>query len=791
MQRGNMILFIVLSGLILGAWFWIATNRQQDATKDEAKTKTPKDDDKFAKTAKTKTTDIKTTAPPKTTIEPKTTETPKKKDEPKKIEPVQTVTLGGAGFHLTVDTISRGAGISKVILNRFKAASSYGQPTDRDLEIIQEDTFSPSFRMYHYQEPKDDHPQFGLGEMHWKLEQQALPKDEVQKVTYSALVPGLQDIKIVKTYQLGPKDYHVGLLLEIHDLRKEPKGKEIPFRYQLTGAQGLPVEGEWYTATFRNAMMGLADRNGSFYHRHLEESARISPRKGGDRFPEDRGDYRLQFAGVANQYFGVMLVVDDKQPPRSDHGTTPDNILDWARPTLESTEKKGVITKLPTKDQPDTIRFASEREDVAYTLLPRTAQHLKDLELAEGDRAVLSFYETPEGRRIATWVRMGETLKPQFDDITVRVNSVVVPLAPRDVHKHQFLLYHGPVKAALLSQFTGDRAVPPELVDRYTGDLNLRTMTDYRSDNMFGKFSNFIGLTWLIIKFTTLMHWLLNLLQYVFGYGLSIVVLTIIVRGIMFPISRKQALFSIKMQELAPELKKIQDKYPDDPAARWQAQQEFNRKHGINPLGSCWPVFLQMPIFLGLYFALQESIHFRLAHFLWIDSLSAPDMLFPWSESIPIISTPDHATGFLGALYLGPYLNILPIIAVGFMVVQQMQTMPPPTDDQQAMQQKMLKFMSIIFGIMFYKVAAGLCIYFIASSLWGLAERKLLPKKKATDATPALAGAAPSTNGPIPPKDKGKWGKKDKDKDKNKEPVTTFEKLKALWREILKQAEKK
>ena len=74
-------------------------------------------------------------------------------------------------------------------------------------------------------------------------------------------------------------------------------------------------------------------------------------------------------------------------------------------------------------------------------------------------------------------------------------------------------------------------------------------------------------------------------------------------------------------------------------------------------------------------------------------------------------------------------------------MVQQMQTMPPPTDDQQAMQQKMLKFMSIIFGIMFYKVAAGLCIYFIASSLWGLAERKLLPKKKSAAEFPAQTGA--------------------------------------------------
>src|SRR5262249_47177606 len=161
---------------------------------------------------------------------------------------------------------------------------------------------------------------------------------------------------------------------------------------------------------------------------------------------------------------------------------------------------------------------------------------------------------------------------------------------------------------------------------------------DYHSDNWFGRVSSFIRLTDLIILFTRLMHWLLNILHNLIfwipgSYGISIIILTVIVRGVMFPISRKQALFSIKMQELAPELKKLQEKYPDDPAAKMQAQQEFYRKHGINPLGSCWPVFLQMPIFLGLYFALQESIHFRLAEFAWIKNLAAPDMLIYWTES--------------------------------------------------------------------------------------------------------------------------------------------------------------
>ena len=98
-----------------------------------------------------------------------------------------------------------------------------------------------------------------------------------------------------------------------------------------------------------------------------------------------------------------------------------------------------------------------------------------------------------------------------------------------------------------------------------------------------------------------------------------------------------------------------------------------------------------------------------------------------------MISTPDSYGWFI---YLGPYLNILPIVAVALMLVQQKWTMPPPTDEQQEQQQKMMKYMMVFMGLMFYKVASGLCIYFIASSVWGFCERQMLPKKKPGDGVP-------------------------------------------------------
>ncbi len=786
MQYKNLFMFVLVCAILIPGWFWLGSvmNPPLDPTKDEKKI--AKADDKTKPDEKEK-------AEPKTVTPEKKTE-PEKKKEPEKVKPKKdpqlpapklealvTETLGGVGFHLTASLTSRGAGVRRVTLNRFKAADWHGRPIQGDLELVQDDDIAPSYRMYAFEDAQDDRPLFGLGEQIWKFEGK-VPKDDHQEASFSTTVPGLDHVKVVKTYRLTPKDYHLTMVLEFHSADTKKDAKATPFRYQLVGAHGLPIEGEWFASAFRNSYIGLVDPGNRLW-RKLEDSARISVHRGGDRFPAGkRDDNRLLYAGVSNQYFAALIVVDHEQPKRADGGVEKETILAWARPTHESTEVKGAISAI-AKDKSDFLFTEANGKVTRCYLLPRVVKHLDDLKIENGSRVSLSYYDTPDGRRIATWLRLGETARPQFDDITVRVHSEIINLQPHDKVVHQFMLYHGPVKAALLSQFSGEKEVPSELVERYTHTLHLRTLTDYPSDNWFGWVSSKIMLTDLIILFTRLMHWLLNLLHYVFGYGLSIVVLTLMVRGAMFPISKKQALFSIKMQELAPELKKAQEKHADDPAAKMQATQEFYRKHGINPLGSCWPVFLQMPIFLGLYFALQESIHFRAAGFLWIDSLAAPDMFLWWTESIPYISVPDNIGGIV---YLGPYLNVLPVIAAALMLVQQIQTMPPPTDEQTAMQQKMMKYMVIVFGIMFYKVAAGLCMYFIASSLWGVAERKLLPKKKTSPGFPT--DMTPNSPGKPAMVLKGKLAKAPK---KEPEPQTAFTKLKAWWQDVLRQAEKK
>jgi YidC/Oxa1 family membrane protein insertase len=231
---------------------------------------------------------------------------------------------------------------------------------------------------------------------------------------------------------------------------------------------------------------------------------------------------------------------------------------------------------------------------------------------------------------------------------------------------------------------------------------------------------------------------LLHLFHVVLPYGLAIILLTVVVRGAMFPLSRKQALGAIKMQQIQPELKRIQEQYKNNAEAKMKAQQELFRKHNYHPASGCLVMLIQLPIFVALYRGLMVDVELRQAPLIsesirWCSNLAAPDMFFDWSGFMP--AWINNGQGIFG---LGPYFNLLPILTIVLFIAQQKMFMPPPADDQAAMQQKIMKYMMIFIGVLFFKVASGLCIYFIASSLWGLGERQFMPKPaKDTAAGPA------------------------------------------------------
>lgn len=186
--------------------------------------------------------------------------------------------------------------------------------------------------------------------------------------------------------------------------------------------------------------------------------------------------------------------------------------------------------------------------------------------------------------------------------------------------------------------------------------------------------------------FASPLFWLLNQLHNIIGnWGWAIIVLTIIVKAVLYPLTNASYRSMAKMRAAAPKLQAIKEKYGDDRMAQQQAMMQLYKDEKINPLGGCLPMLLQIPVFIGLYWALFASVELRQAPWLgWITDLSRSD----------------------------PYY-ILPIIMAATMFAQTYLN-PPPTDPMQA---KMMKIMPLVFSVMFFFFPAGLVLYWVVNNL--------------------------------------------------------------------------
>ncbi|MCC6486203.1 MAG: membrane protein insertase YidC [Candidatus Hydrogenedentes bacterium] len=237
-------------------------------------------------------------------------------------------------------------------------------------------------------------------------------------------------------------------------------------------------------------------------------------------------------------------------------------------------------------------------------------------------------------------------------------------------------------------------------------------------------------------QYPELMNWfatmLLSLLNWFYGiipnYGVAIILLTILVRTAMFPLTIKQMRSMKRMQLLAPEMEKIKEKCGDDPQELNKRMMEMYRERGVNPLGGCFPLLLQMPVFIALYRMLWSTYELRGAPFIWwIKDLSEPDKLlhFPFLAGIPFFG--QHIQ----------YLNVLPILcAVAMIVSTKLMPMSGPTQNPQ--QKAMMTIMPVFFSLICYSFASGLNLYILVSTVLGIAQNRLIrvsatdvPEKKA------------------------------------------------------------
>lgn len=217
------------------------------------------------------------------------------------------------------------------------------------------------------------------------------------------------------------------------------------------------------------------------------------------------------------------------------------------------------------------------------------------------------------------------------------------------------------------------------------------------------------------------MNWLHDITG--LGYGWTIVLITLLLRAIFWPFTAISIRSQRRMQALAPKIQALKDKYKDEPQKVMQKQWELYRQHNVRPMSGCLPMVIQMPVFFGFLSMIRCAIELRGAHFLWVADLTKPDTIF----LIPNLNIP---------------FNLLPLLMVGAMVWQA--HLQPPSPGMDPAQQKMMRYMPLIFLLFFYNYSSAMALYMTVSTLSSAVQTMVTKATLAPAATPALTPAPKS-----------------------------------------------
>jgi YidC/Oxa1 family membrane protein insertase len=289
----------------------------------------------------------------------------------------------------------------------------------------------------------------------------------------------------------------------------------------------------------------------------------------------------------------------------------------------------------------------------------------------------------------------------------------------------------------------------------FAGAKIVRVIDAYREKYGIDRFDLTIDWGWFEIL-TKPLFWLLEWLYVHLGnFGVSILILTVIVKAIFFPLANKSYAAMSKMKALQPEMEKLKERYGEDRQRMNQELMQLYRREKVNPAAGCLPILVQIPVFFALYKVLYTTIEMRHQPFFgWIKDLSAPDPatiltgfgLFQW-----------HVPEILHFFNIG----LWPII-MGVTMYLQQKLNPAPTDPVQA---RVFQFLPILFTFMLAPFAAGLVIYWAWSNILSIAQQYTIMRRHGTPigskAKPVTATPAPApANGDAPPKKGGKGSSK-------------------------------
>ncbi|OQY33301.1 MAG: hypothetical protein B6241_08515 [Spirochaetaceae bacterium 4572_59] len=261
----------------------------------------------------------------------------------------------------------------------------------------------------------------------------------------------------------------------------------------------------------------------------------------------------------------------------------------------------------------------------------------------------------------------------------------------------------------------------------YLGPKNNKNLTIYNNsmDNTIGFSNMYLD---KVVDSSSWLGWLEFILKFVLegvykiipNYGVAIILLTILIKIVLFPFTHKSYESTGKMQSIQPKVKEIQTKYKNDPNKMNKEMADLYKKEGVNPMGGCLPMLIQMPIFFALYGLLNKYFDLRGAVFIpgWINDLSASESIWNFGAfTLPILGWND--------------LRLLPILYLGTQLLMSKFTQAPSGGGQNAMQTKMLTLgMPIMFFFILYDMPSGLLLYWTVTNLLTAVQQGLISKKK-------------------------------------------------------------
>ena len=278
--------------------------------------------------------------------------------------------------------------------------------------------------------------------------------------------------------------------------------------------------------------------------------------------------------------------------------------------------------------------------------------------------------------------------KLHINEVSATINQPAIHLQPGQTHEMTTRLYVGPKEYSRLADFGADAK---DVMD-------------------FGWWAWF---RWICV----LLLWVLNAFYALIpNYGVAIILLTLVVRIIFWPLTRKSTLAMRKMTAIQPQMKEIQAKFKDNPQKMQQETFKLYRDNKVNPFSSCLPLLIQIPIFIALFIVLRSAVELRFAGFLWISDLTQPENLFAGVLPLP--------------------LNILPILTA---VTMGLQTHLSPSTGDPAQKRMMTWMMPIMMLFFFYSMPSALCLYWTVSQALSIIQMWHIQRTTAKEQAAALA----------------------------------------------------